>query len=98
MASKKGFAAGLEGGKHNVGLRDNIGIDFEVAAMVEEWEKADMGSSRVRRIPDGAGGAGSSNWSEVMRSGCVFHTAWKPPCNHPRSPVKPSFLNFFSKP
>jgi hypothetical protein len=56
IASKKGFAAGRRGGKDKlakVPLRDNAGaLDDEV--VVEEWEKADMGSWRVRRTPGGA--------------------------------------------
>jgi hypothetical protein len=113
MASKKGFAAGRAGGRDNelaVGFRDNVGMIFDDAAVVEQWEKADMGSWRVRRTPEGAGsgmkgeavtssnsGSGEGG-SDVIRSRCVLHTAWNPPCNHPRSPVNPSFLNFLSKP
>jgi len=70
-----------------------------------------MGSWRVRRTPGGADAAGingevatssgsvsGDGGSDVIRSRWVFQTAWKPPCNHPKSPVKPSFLNFLSKP
>src|ERR1700733_6335312 len=45
-----------------------------------------------------SGSVSGDSGSDVMRSRCVFHIAWKPPCNHARSPLNPSFLNFLSKP
>lgn len=92
------------------GILAVIAILFVLVVLV--WLNADMGRCRVRKTPRGAEGntegavvfgpsSGSGEGeggSEVTRWRWVRQTAWKPPCSQPRSPVKPSFLNFSNRP
>ena len=114
MASKKGLAAGRTASWSEPanGILAMTAILFVHPLAVLEWLNADMGRCRVRRTPRGAEGdmegavlfelsSGSGEGeggSEMTRWRWVRQTAWKPPFNQPRSPVKPSFLNFSKRP